>query len=93
MMRLAVAPSFERRYQALSESDQRLCDAAVGALPAAFGDPHRHAGLGLRALRRGVDECRASQAVRILFTRHGDTLLLHTTGDHDTVRAWLRNQA
>jgi hypothetical protein len=90
-MRLALARQFVKQYGALSRVDQRLCDAAVEGLPAAFGHPHRRTGLGVRTLRRGVYECRASQSVRIGFTRHGDRLLLHTVGNHDTIRAWLRN--
>jgi hypothetical protein len=91
MMKLAVAPQFARHYGALTEADRRLCDEAIEALPGAFGQPQRHAGLGVRALRRGVYECRASQAMRIGFPRHGDTLLLQTVGNHETIRAWLRH--
>jgi hypothetical protein len=91
MMRLALAPQFMRQYGALSRADQRFCDAALEALPEAFGFPHRHTGLGVRALRRGVYECRASQAVRIGFTRHRGTLVLQAVGNHETIRAWLRN--
>jgi hypothetical protein len=90
-MKLALAPRFVRQYGTLSETDRQLCDVAIEALPASFGYPHRHAGLGLRALRRGVYECRPSQAVRIGFTRHGDTLVLHTVGNHAVIRAWLRS--
>ena len=90
MMKLAVAPRFSKLYGALLAAERRLCDQAVEALLEAFGQPHRHSALGLRALRRGVYECRASQAVRIGFTRHGDTLLLQTVGNHETIRAWLR---
>lgn len=91
MIRLVLAPQFVRQYAGLSKADQQLCDVSAEALPAVFGFPHRHAGLGVRALRRGVYECRASQGVRIGFTRHGDTLLLHTVGNHETIRTWLRN--
>jgi hypothetical protein len=90
-MKAALTPRFVRQYGDLSKTDQQFCTAAIDALPGAFGHPHRHAGLGVRALRRGVYECRASQAVRIGFTRHGDTLLLHTVGNHDAIQAWLRN--
>jgi len=92
-MKLALAPQFVRQYGRLSKGDQKSCDAAVETLPAAFGYPHRHAGLGVRALRRGVYECRASAAVRIGFTRHEETLLLHAVGNHDVIRAWLRNSS
>jgi hypothetical protein len=90
MMRLALARPFVKQYGALSRTDQESCDAALEALPLVFGYPHRHSGLGVRALRRGVYECRASQAIRIGFTRHGDTLLVHAIGNHDTIRAWLQ---
>jgi hypothetical protein len=89
MMRVALARRFVREYGGLSKADQ-LCDAAVEALPSAFGHPHHHAGLGLRALRKSVYECRAGLALRIGFTRHGETLLLLTIGNHDAIRTWLR---
>ena len=90
MMRVALAPHFVRACGGLSKKDQQLCDTAVEALSSAFGHPHRHSGLGLRALRRGVYECRVGLALRIGFTRHGETLLLHTIGNHDAIRAWLK---
>ena len=90
-MTVALTPQFMRQYRSLAAPEQQLCDSAVEDLPTAFGHPHRHAGLGLRALRRGVYECRVSQSVRIGFTRHGDTLLLQTVGNHDAIRTWLRN--
>ena len=89
MITSALAPGFIRQYGLLSEIDRRVCDAAVEALPAAFGHPHRHEGLGVRAWRRGVYEYRASQSVRTGFTQHGDILVLHTVGNHDTIRTWL----
>ncbi len=90
-MKVALAPLFIRQYRGLSTADQGSCGECIESLPESFGHPHRHAGLGLRALRRGVYECRAIRAVRIGFTRHGATLLLQTVGNHDTIRAWLKN--
>ncbi len=90
MIKLALAPQFIREYALLAAADRKLCEEAVEALPGSFGFPHRHAGLGLRALRRGVYECRVSQALRIGFTKHEDTLLLQTVGNHETLRRWLR---
>jgi len=90
-MTVALTPQFTRQYRSLAAPEQLLCDSAVENLPTTFGHPHLHAGLGLRALRRGVYECRVSQSVRIGFTRHGDTLLLQTIGNHDAIRTWLRN--
>jgi hypothetical protein len=91
MMRLALARQFMREYERLSKADQRGCDDALEALSLAFGDPHRHAGLGVRALRRGVYECRATQSIRIGFTRHGNILLIRTVGSHHAIETWLKN--
>ena len=91
MIRLALTRPFIRDYERLSKQDQYWCDKALQALPEMFGNPHRHAGLGIRALRRGLYECRSSQSIRIGFTRQGDTLLVRTVGTHNTIRSWLRN--
>ncbi len=90
MIKLALAPQFIREYGFLAAAERKRCDEALEALAASFGFPHRHAGIGLRALRRGVYECRLSQALRIGFTKHADTLLLQTVGNHETIRQWLR---
>ncbi len=90
MIMLALAPRFVHEYALPTEADRKLCTEAVEALPATFGFPHQHAGIGLRALRRGVYECRLSKALRLGFTGHGDALLLQTVGNHETIRQWLR---
>lgn len=90
MIKLALAPLFIREYRLLGAAERKLCEEAIEALPRSFGFPHRHAGIGLRALRRGVYECRVGQALRIGFTKHADTLLLQTVGNHETLRQWLR---
>ncbi|HEV2209183.1 MAG TPA: hypothetical protein VG167_10440 [Verrucomicrobiae bacterium] len=92
-MNLELAPRFIDEYRRLSTDDQALCDEAIQDLPAAFGYPHQHAGIGVRALRRGVYECRAGLHIRIGFTRHSGTLLLQTVGDHQTIKRWLRRAA
>lgn len=91
MMRIFLAPRFIRQYRRLSKADQEACDAVVEILPAGFGNPHRHSGLGLRALRRGVYECRVGLSLRIGFTHHRDILLFQTIGNHDAIRAWLKS--
>lgn len=65
--------------------------AALHAIPAAFGRPHIHAGLGIRQLRSGVYEARAGLTLRAVFGREGDTLVVHLLGNHDDVRRYLRS--
>ena len=57
----------------------------------AFGQPHLHAGLGLRRIRPFM-ECRCGLDLRLVFQRDGDGLIFHYCGNHDQVRAFLKNQ-
>jgi hypothetical protein len=69
---------------------QQLTEA-VTQLPAALGQPHRHAGLGLRKIhRRGVFEFRLGRDCRVVFTQpEPDLLMLHLLGNHDDVQRFL----
>jgi hypothetical protein len=70
----------------LEEIKQRL-----EQLVAAFGRPHTHAGLGLRHLRETVFEFRISRGIRVVFLfLKANRIHLVMTGNHDEVRAWLR---
>jgi hypothetical protein len=90
-MKVALAPCFVRNYRSLAPAEQVACDECIDALSGAFGHPHRHAGLGIRSLRRNVYEFRVGRSLRVGFTRQGETLLLQTVGNHDAIRAWLKN--
>ncbi len=70
----------------LEEINQRLL-----ALVDTFGKPHAHAGLGLRRLRDNAFEFRVSRGIRVVFLFFKpNRLQLMMTGNHDEVRAWLR---
>ena len=70
----------------LEEINQRLL-----ALVDTFGKPHAHAGLGLRRLRDNAFEFRVSHGIRVVFLFFKpNRLQLMMTGNHDEVRAWLR---
>ena len=64
--------------------------AALAEIPAAFGWPHLHGGLGIRQLRRGVFEARVGLSLRAVFVRLGDTLRVQLIGDHGKVQRFLR---
>jgi hypothetical protein len=74
----------------LPDAEQSAVAAVVSNLGAAFGNPHRNAGIGLRKLRPGVFECRAGLATRLVFVRLGDVLLVRCIGDHADVKRFLR---
>ena len=45
-------PRYDRAWRKLTPSQQAAVNAAVARLEAAFGKPHEHSGLGLRAFGR-----------------------------------------
>jgi hypothetical protein len=70
----------------LEEVNQRLPQ-----LISSFGKPHGHAGLGLRRLRENAFEFRISRGIRVVFLFFKPNLLqLMMIGNHDEVRAWLK---
>ena len=64
--------------------------AALGKIPAAFGRPHVHSGLGIRQLRPGTYEARAGLHLRAVFNREGATLVVELLGNHNEVQRYLR---
>jgi len=74
----------------LPEREAAEVTAALEAIPAAFGRPHVHSGLGIRQLRPVVYEARAGLGLRAVFTRDGDLLRVVFLGNHNEVRTWLR---
>jgi len=64
---------------------------AMKAAVAAFGQPHLHAGLGLRRIPPFM-ECRMGIDLRLIFQREGNALVFHLCGNHGDVRAFLKNR-
>ena len=75
-----------RNDSELEEVNQRLVQ-----LVETFGRPHAHAGLGLRHLRGNAFEFRISRGFRVVFLFiKPKRLQLMMIGNHDEVRAWLK---
>lgn len=75
-------------------SDRQLASAhaAMQAAAATFGQPHLHSGRSIRRLSPGLYECRSGLGLRLLFERHGDELQFTFAGNHDEIRAYLKNR-
>ena len=93
MFRVAAEKSVSRALAALAPDEQTEVLSVLRHLPAAFGQPHAHAGLGLRQLRRGIFEARIGLKVRVIFERDGDLLVIKTLGDHAAIQRYLRDRA
>lgn len=65
---------------------------AMMAAAEAWGQPHRHSGVGIRRLRRGVFECRCGRDLRLIFLPAPQALVFDFAGNHDEVRAYLKNR-
>jgi hypothetical protein len=75
-----------RTDRELDEINERLKQLVIN-----FGKPHGHAGLGLRHLRENAFEFRISRDIRVVFLFFKpNQLQLMMTGNHDEVRAWLK---
>jgi hypothetical protein len=83
-------PRYEGAWRKLTPSQQAGVNAAVARLEAAFGRPHEHSSLGLRAFGRYF-EFRAGLGLRILFLNDNGDLFLCFVGNHDHVRAFIKH--
>ncbi len=91
-MRLALVESFQRDVGDLTADQRAAVFEVILALPAALGDPHAHAGLGLRKLHAsGIYEARVGLGLRLVFTLDAGTLTLVRVGRHDDIRRYLRS--
>lgn len=87
---MIVRPSFDRAAKKLTRAQKDAVNAAVERLQDTFGHPHQHSGAGIRPFGRYL-ELRAGLGLRILFLVEGGDLHLCTVGDHDDVRAYVKN--
>jgi hypothetical protein len=73
---------------------EQLADLAgrLRQLQAHFGNPHAHAGLGLRKLRGNAYELRLSRDVRALFLwLKPRRFWFVTVGNHETIERFLKS--
>jgi mRNA-degrading endonuclease YafQ of YafQ-DinJ toxin-antitoxin module len=90
-MKVALGEGFQRDVRGLSESQRAAVFEAILALPRAMGDPHLHAGLGIRKLHAsGVWEARVGLGLRVVFALETNLLTLVRVGTHDEIRRYLR---
>lgn len=72
--------------------DRQEVYVAMQLAAAAWGQPHLHSGRGIRRLGPGVYECRIGRDTRLVFLPTEQGLLFDHAGDHDEIRAYLKNR-
>jgi len=84
-------PKFDRAYRSLPAQQQAAVKAAIARVESSFGRPHLHSGIGLLPFGKYF-EFRAGLELRVLFLPEGGDLHLCFVGNHNQVRAYLKNQ-
>ena len=85
-----LSPRFFAALKKLSDAEVTRVEEALRVLPDCFGQPHLHAGISIRRLRKNIFECRAGLKVRILFRANAQALDIFFVGNHDDVRRLIR---
>ena len=91
MPRVDVSDELRQQLRALSRGRRREIGQLMDRCQLAFGRPHQHSGIGLRPVGKKYFECRLDLATRLVFRVSDDTLLFVMMGDHDDVRAFIKN--
>ena len=88
---LTIDPAVMRRLRELPKTEKAECLLALCDLTGSFGQPHSHSGLAIRKLGKKLFECRASLTLRFIFQDRPADLFVSFIGDHDEVKALLKN--
>jgi len=87
-MKLLATPRFIKSIPVTRRADVL---AAMQTAVLVYGQPHLHAGAGLRRIRPFM-ECRCGLDLRLIFQREGEALVFHLCGTHGEIGAVLKNQ-
>ena len=91
-MKVALTERCQHAVRDLDDSRRAAVFDCILTLPRALGDPHAHAGLGIRKLHAsGIWEARLGLRLRLVFTLEPQLLTLVLVGTHEDVRRFLRN--
>jgi mRNA-degrading endonuclease YafQ of YafQ-DinJ toxin-antitoxin module len=91
-MRVSLTERFQRDIRDLDRQRRAIVFEVILALPRAVGEPHVHAGLGIRKVHgSGIWEARVGLGLRLVFALESDLLTLVRIGSHEDVRRYLRD--
>ena len=86
-----LSPRFLRLAKKLNAGERRKVQEAIDAAVQAWGNPHAHAGVGIRRLRSNAFECRWGLHLRLIFFAEASVLTFLTLGNHDEVQNFLKS--
>jgi len=92
MIRVRIRPRLLKTARGLTQAEVAEVNAAIAAAQENFGQPHLHAGVGLRKLGRRSYEVRAGLDHRVVFVLESGELIAHDIMDHNQIRQWLKGR-
>ena len=87
---LLIDPAVQKQLRALPPRERADVVLKLLELGQIFGQPHQHAGTGIRKLQADLFECRIGLALRVLFRASPDALIIRFIGTHDEIQKHLR---
>ena len=92
MIRVLLSERIRKTAGKLPSNLRAEAARVIQEVGAAFGDPHRHHGLGLRKLGRRSYEARIHLHWRVVFIHSENSLIAFDIMTHREVGLWLRGQ-
>jgi hypothetical protein len=92
MIRVLLSERIQKTAGSLPAEVRKKAAKALADVGRAFGDPHRHRGLGLRKLARRSYEIRVHLQWRVVFIHDGKELIAYDIMNHADVALWLKGQ-
>jgi hypothetical protein len=92
VIRIFLSKRWLKSLSKLTPKQKAEAEAVLRNLMETFGNPHLHAGIGVRKLAPDYYECRIDLRWRILLYHRGDHLLAYEVMSHEEIRAFLRGR-
>jgi mRNA-degrading endonuclease RelE of RelBE toxin-antitoxin system len=92
MIRVLLSERIQKTASKLPVEVREKASKAIADVGSAFGDPHRHRGLGLRKLAKRSYEIRVHLQWRVVFIHDEKALIAYDVMNHDEVSLWLKGQ-
>ena len=90
-LKINLGAIFQKSVRAKNIAERKLIGQAINAARDAWGNPHLHAGVGIRRLRGNFFECRSGLKTRLVFEWMEEGMLyFHLEGNHDEIRRFLK---
>jgi mRNA-degrading endonuclease YafQ of YafQ-DinJ toxin-antitoxin module len=90
-MRIETTKSLLRSLRRRTDDELKAVANVMQSAAATFGRPHLHTGIDIRRLGKNHFECRVGLDLRLVFKSERDALVFVLAGDHNEVRAYLKN--